>query len=88
LSGAVGNPFTASMFRSDGVIIAKAIIKVNRLSDNNNRLSYKLVIDIVIYFYSDEKKPHIAARCQEWMVDFGQKKSRLRRESQLNRENK
>lgn len=34
MSGAVGSPFTASMFRFDGFIIAKAIIMVNRQGDN------------------------------------------------------
>ncbi|MBT0725446.1 hypothetical protein HH682_13665 [Rosenbergiella sp. S61] len=59
-----------SMFRFDGFIITISGIIVNTARDNLSLRIVMLLIYQCIYFLQTKKKPHIAARYQEWMVRY------------------
>lgn len=57
MSGAVGSPFTASMFRFDGLSITNSNFIVNTSGDNKLRMVIKLLVFKVIYFPQTKKVP-------------------------------
>ena len=57
MSGAVGSPFTASMFRFDGLSITNSNFIVNTSGDNKLRVVINWLVFKAIYFSTDEKNP-------------------------------
>ncbi len=72
MAGAVSSPFTASMFRFDGVSITNSNFIVNTNGDNKLCKVINLLVFMAIYFL---KRPD---RSSDWEggADFGNKKSR------------